>query len=368
MRGGALAVYVSGHGFGHATRTAEVLRAVRERAPGLPIVVCTTAPTFLFDGVAPPLEMRRVEPDFGLVQKDALAIDEAATAAAWLSFRHDLEGRVAREADWLQASGARLVLGDIPPLAFAAAARAGLDGLALGNFSWDWVYRHLSARQPGLEEAAEWAARAYGGAALLLKLPFAAGLEAFARVIELPLVARRPRREREQARGRLGLDGRPAVLLSFGGVGLPGLDPAVLSGLAEYQLLLTGAALEGSNPANLRRLDGRELEAAGLGYPDLVGAVDVVVTKPGYGIVSDCVAARTRLVYTDRGDFPEYPVLVGALPRFLPAAYVASADVRRGRLREALEAVRALPFPEAPRLDGAELAAREIVARLGGGG
>ena len=29
-----LAVYVSGHGFGHSTRTAEVLRKVRERAPG----------------------------------------------------------------------------------------------------------------------------------------------------------------------------------------------------------------------------------------------------------------------------------------------------------------------------------------------
>jgi transposase-like protein len=32
-----LAVYVSGHGYGHATRTAEVLRAVRERASALKI-------------------------------------------------------------------------------------------------------------------------------------------------------------------------------------------------------------------------------------------------------------------------------------------------------------------------------------------
>ncbi len=50
-----IAVYVSGHGFGHSTRTAEVLRTLRERAPSLPITVSTSAPAFLFEGiVAPP--------------------------------------------------------------------------------------------------------------------------------------------------------------------------------------------------------------------------------------------------------------------------------------------------------------------------
>ena len=34
-----LVVYVSGHGFGHATRVGEVLRVLREREPKLPIVV-----------------------------------------------------------------------------------------------------------------------------------------------------------------------------------------------------------------------------------------------------------------------------------------------------------------------------------------
>ena len=38
-----IAVYVTGHGFGHSTRTAEVLRVVRSKAPGLSITVSTTA-------------------------------------------------------------------------------------------------------------------------------------------------------------------------------------------------------------------------------------------------------------------------------------------------------------------------------------
>src|SRR5574341_488071 len=259
-----LAVYVSGHGFGHATRTAEVLRAVRERASALRISICTSAPSFLFQGVVgPPLAVRAVECDVGLVQKDALTIDETATAEAVRRFLIGWEALVSREARWLRESGARLVLGDIPPLAFAAAAAAGVPSIALGNFSWDWIYRHLAARQPSLAEAAAHAAAAYARAGLLLRLPFAGDLSAFARVEDVPLVARAPELEKAEARRRLGLDARPVVQISFGGVGLPGFEPAALGRLDDYLCLLTGQAGGGTAP-NVRHLEALDLSAAGL--------------------------------------------------------------------------------------------------------
>jgi hypothetical protein len=360
-----LAVYVSGHGFGHSTRTAEVLRAVRERETRLPIVVSTTAPAFLFEGViAPPLEVRPVAADVGLVQKDALEIDEPGTVDAWRRFVGDWDARVEREAVWLEDLGARLVLGDIPPLAFAAAARAGVPSVALGNFSWDWIYRHLARRVSALHAAAEWAADAYRHAGLLLRLPFAGDLSVFRSVQDVPLVARRPRLERAEARRRLGLHARPAVLVSFGGIGLDGLDAAGYGRLRDYEFLLTGAEPAGPLPENLRVVSGDALAGAGVEYPDLVGAVDVVVTKPGYGIVSDCVGARTRLVYTDRGDFPEYPILVAGMGEYLPAVFAANDAVRAGRLGEALASVLQHPFPDTPPTDGARVAADALLSRL----
>ena len=44
-----------------------------------------------------------------------------------------------------------------------------------------------------------------------------------------------------------------------------------------------------------------DLYDRGFRYEDLVAAVDVVLTKPGYGIVSECVANDTALLYTSRG-------------------------------------------------------------------
>jgi hypothetical protein len=359
-----LAVYVSGHGYGHATRTAEVLRVVREREPRLPITVCTSAPGFLFEGVvARPLAVRQVECDVGLAQKDALTIDEPASVAAWLGFRAGWDGLVHEEAAWLRSGGARLVLGDIPPLAFAAAAAAGLPAIALGNFSWDWIYRHLTTRQPALAEAASHAAAAYAQAERLLRLPFAGDLSAFRRIEDVPLVARKPSVGKAEARRRLVLDTRPTVLLSFGGVGMPGLRPEALSRLGGYRFLLTGPA-GGGGAANLRRLEASELDALRLAYPDVVGAADVVVSKPGYGIVTDCIGAGTRLVYTERGDFPEYPVLVAEMPRYLPAVHASNEEVRTGRLASALEQVLAQPFPPTPPTNGAAVAADKLLAAL----
>jgi hypothetical protein len=359
-----LAVYVSGHGFGHSTRTAEVLRAVRERMPALPITVCTSAPAFLFEGVVPPpLAVRRVECDVGLVQRDALVIDEEGTVAAWRAFAAGLDALVAAEAAWLREAGARLVLGDVPPLAFASARAAGVRSIGLGNFSWDWIYGHFAGRQPALAEAASRAAEAYTACERLLRLPFACAMPAFRQIEDIPLVARRPAVPKDEARRRLGLHGRPCVLLSFGGIGLPGLRVEALGGLPGYQFVLTGKAGEG-RAENARHVDGAGLARAGLDYPDLVGACDVVVTKPGYGIVSDCIGAGVRLVYTDRGDFPEYPVLVAEMPRYLPAAFASNEEVREGRLGRALDGVRAIPFPDPPRTDGAAVAAERLVSLL----
>jgi hypothetical protein len=44
-----IAFYISGHGFGHASRSIELIRALLERQPGLRVVVSTPAPQWLFD-------------------------------------------------------------------------------------------------------------------------------------------------------------------------------------------------------------------------------------------------------------------------------------------------------------------------------
>jgi hypothetical protein len=107
--------------------------------------------------------------------------------------------------------------------------------------------------------------------------------------------------------------------------------------------------------------------AAGLRYEDLVRAVDVVVTKPGYGIIAECLANDAALLYTSRGHFIEYDVLAREAPRFLRAAYIDHADLFAGRWTSHLDALLAQPSPlERPAVDGADVAAELLLERLEG--
>jgi L-arabinokinase len=255
---------------------------------------------------------------------------------------------------------AGLVVGDVPPLAFLAARAAGLPSVGMTNFSWDWIYASYVAEQPAFADLAEAAREAYHHAALLLRLPFHGDLTAFPRIEDIPLVARRATGDRAYQRRRLGLPrDRTVVLLGFGGTGLERFPFGRLAALPEYLFVATEAPDE-PPPPNLRVLPGRQTA-----YEQLVRACDVVVTKPGYGIVADCLAARTRVLYSDRGQFPEYPILAAALEVSGPALHLPRERLLAGDLGPALASLLALDRPwRLPRLDGAAVAAGRLLSVL----
>src|SRR5262245_61144745 len=135
-----IAWYISGHGFGHASRDVEIINAVRKQAPDLRIVLRTEVAQWLIRGAAEtPIEVQQTTVDTGMAQVDSLTIDHERTAKRAAAFYATFEARVDAEARVLRELGTALVVADIPPLAFAAAERAGVPSVAVGNFTWDWI-------------------------------------------------------------------------------------------------------------------------------------------------------------------------------------------------------------------------------------
>ena len=247
---------------------------------------------------------------------------------------------------------------------------AQVPAVALGNFTWDWIYRDYA----GGATAADAIGEVYRRAGRALRLPMHGGFETFADVIDLPFIARHARHAPADTRARLGLpDGRLA-LVSFGGYGVTGIDLEALSRTDGWTLLVSASVPFGPDRAPLARtaargalfpLDEPAMYAQGLRYEDVVAAVDVVVTKPGYGIISECLANDTALLYTARGHFVEYDVLVREMPTHVRCAYLPQADILRGHWQDALDALIAAPRPEPPlATDGAAVAADWILGQL----
>ena len=132
--------YISGHGFGHASRQIELIREICAQRPDVRVIVRTSVPRWLFAPVAgAAVEVHTLETDTGVVQFDSLSLDEEQTVRNAARFFADFDRRIAVEAEFIRGIRANLVVGDIPPLAFAAAERAGVPGLAIANFTWDWI-------------------------------------------------------------------------------------------------------------------------------------------------------------------------------------------------------------------------------------
>jgi hypothetical protein len=361
--------YISGHGFGHASRQVEIINALGARCGRhVEIVVRTSVPRWLFDRTAAtPFTLLDGQVDTGVVQIDSLRLDEAATIAQAAAFHATLPDRARHEAALLREHRARLVVSDAPPLACAAAHAAGIPSVVCSNFTWDWIYEGYGAaleNAPGLIPALQ---NAYRCAAAGLRLPMHGGFAAISPVVDVPFVARHARADRtaqDVLRDlRLPSDG-PLALVSFGGYGARDLPLDRLDCLGRWTIVLTSAHAEAAEHG-IRVIRDQQIYESGLRYPDLVGAVDVVVTKPGYGIVSECIANDTAILYTSRGRFLEYDVLVAAMPRYLRCGFIDHEALFAGRWAAALDRVLAAPSPpERARTDGAEVVADWIRQRL----
>lgn len=361
--------FISGHGFGHASRDVEIIHALAAQRPDVRIVIrSAVSPALLRRTLGVPFELRPAPCDTGIVQATSVSHDDEATIREAIAFYERFDERIAQEARDLAGDDVALIVGDIAPIAFEVASRLGVPGIAIANFTWDWIYE----THPGMSAAAPWLVprlrRAYAQATEALELPFAGGFEVFASVTRVPLVTRHPTRQRADTRAHFGIpQDRPAALLSFGGYGLPALDLGSIDARGEWTFVTTDRSSGGDSPRvdHVVFVEERSFIDSGFRYEDLVAAADAVVTKPGYGILAECIASGTPILYTSRGEFREYDLLVREMPRYVRARFIPQADLFAGTLGSALAGLMAQPGPpERLQTDGAEVAASVLTSRL----
>jgi L-arabinokinase len=360
-----LAFYISGHGFGHASRQVEIINTLARRVPGVEFLIRSTAASWLLHRtIRTPFTLDARPADTGVVQVDGLHLDAAATADAARAFYADFEARAEAEAAVLNTHRVAMVVSDAPPLACAAARLAQLPCVVVANFTWDWIYRGFGRAfdaAPGVIPTIE---DAYRSATAAWRLPMHGGFETFESIHDVPLVARHASMPPRETRRALGLPiDRPLALASFGGFGVRGIDLESLDCLVDWDVVITAQSRPQATPPGVHFIGDADVYDRGVRYEDLVRACDVVLTKPGYGIVSECVANDTAMVYTPRGDFAEYPVLVAHIERWLRHAFIGHADLLAGRWKRALDAAASCPSPsERPATNGADVIADMIAA------
>ncbi len=349
---------ISAHGFGHATRAMAVMHALGQRLP-VRFKIVTTVPAWLFDETltTAPFVLYPFPVDIGLVQKNAMEEDLAATIRALDAFYPLAEDRIDLVASVF--ADCQLVLCDIAPLGIAAAKRAGVPSVLIENFTWDWIYAGYVGQWSRLAAHIAYLAELYAQADYRIQAaPASQPVDDALSVAPVARPLRAPGLVRERLRP---IPGQRLVMVSMGGVGGCEISTAPLLKRKDLLFLLTGRSRENEFIHNLRFLGQEDLAWY---HPDLVAAADLVVGKLGYSTVAETYQAGASLAYVRRPGFRESDPLAAFVDARMDSWEIGWEQLQNGAWLKTLPLIPGRPFAPTNRANGADQAADFLVDLL----
>lgn len=336
-----------------------VVRALRERLPALRLTICTTLRRpVLAELFGEPFELVNEPPDpGGLVMTSPFDVDVEASADAYAAFHANWDARVRHDARALAELAPDALLADVPYLPIAAAALAGIPAFALCSLNWADLYRHYCGHRPEARRIHRQILSAYREADAFLIPEPGMPMPDLGNVRPIGPCARLGRDRRDEICRRLGLArGTRLVLVAMGGIDWH-FDLANWSVPAETHLIVYAAEV----PALPGISDFSQL---GLPMIDVLRSSDAVVTKIGYGILTEAACNGTALLYVTRDDWPEARYgYEWASPR-MRAAPITRQQLEAGDFDAALERLLAMPSPPPVMPTGGAEAADILLGRL----
>jgi hypothetical protein len=330
----SLAFFISSHGYGHAARACAVIELLQRREPSIEAHIFTEVPQWFFDAsLLSEFTYHSTWTDIGLVQKNPLQEDPAATLeelGRFLPFAPDRVDTLARKLESLEC---RLVICDISPLGIAAARTAGLPAVLIENFTWDWIYAAFADEWPAFNDFISYLHEQFASADYHIQTRPVSCPSPTAALTVNP-VSRRPRSSRALMRRKLEIpEDAPLVLLSMGGIQHAYQDLGYLQQVRGCCFVVPGAGREEIHRGNLVLLPHH----TSYYHPDLVDASDAVIGKAGYSTVAEAFNAGASFGFIPRPRFRESAIMSAFILDTMNGMEISPEEFQSG------EWIRALP-------------------------
>lgn len=346
IRSPHLLLALSSHGFGHLSQAAPVINQLRALIPDLRVTVRGKFPEEqIRRRIREPDAIEQYADDFGMVMHHALSVDSQASFAAYAQAHIDWEEKVATLAAHLQAIHVDLVLSDIPYLTLAAARHAGIPAIALCSLNWTDILEHYLntdllcsehiESHPELSIHAgliDTIRRAYQSANYFLQPAPSMAMPWLNNTIAIGPVCTPGQNRRDALQSKTGLPQDACLVL----VGMGGMDypltleywPTHINNTPVYYLVPEEMLIVSVNTISI--------DQTGLTYSDLVASVDLIITKPGYGMFVEAAAAGVPVLYVQRPGWPETEALTSWLKAVARCEEISSEALQQGLFKEQL--------------------------------
>ena len=293
--------YISDYGYGHASRDIAIIRKIINENKDVKIFVKTDTP---FHFVRQSLLQKNVEVihtknDIGVAfMENSVIVDREKTKKMLKEWLNSWDEYIQNEKRFCENHNIDLIISDIVPQPFIVADELGIPSIAISNFTWHYIFYNLFGDTPATRRIK----KAYQYAEMALVLPFNEDMDflKFRKKKKISLVSREITVDRHAMRRKCGVS--DDELLVYVGVGLS-FDSSFMRGMKKIAmpdvkfLVSSNAELPFEN---VIKIPNNETETQ-----NYIAMCDLVVSKTGYGTVSEAVRAKIPMFLLKREGFKE---------------------------------------------------------------
>ncbi|MBO43151.1 MAG: hypothetical protein CMM28_05445 [Rhodospirillaceae bacterium] len=346
---------ISANGFGHLAQISPILMALAKVRPGLKVTLRTEVdPVICGQFLDIPFKVGPTPPDPNMRMKGPLDVDADGLFEDYQNLVADWENVITSDAAVLAALKPDLVLTNIAVASVAAALRARIPVAAICSLNWADVFAAYCGTDGEARQIYDHLTNAYAAVDRFIQLQPHMPMDWVPSVHSVGPVARigKDRRGDLQA-------ARPAdhyVLATMGGI--PGMHTQVPLPEVDGVMWVVPPEWESTRTDILSRKD---LDIA---FIDLMRSCDALVTKAGYGGVTESAVNSTRILYTERTNWCETSILETWIAKNCTGRHIERDVMQSGDFGAVLQDLLAVPITKQPVRSGVDDAVAVLMQLL----
>lgn len=296
-----IAYYISDYGYGHASRSIAVIRELLERKPSIRIIVCTSFPmNFLKESLTSysNVQYRVVVNDIGyFLKNNSLEPDIVKLTQEYDQYINSFSEQISNETDFLLKENVDFIISDIAPIPFLCADKLDIPSIGISNFSWYTAYKSLIS-----EEKLLYLKEAYGKIDHFIALA-GANEPQWGRITNrtFEFISRQVDLD-EVNRIRRDINPDPSKMFVYVGFGMR-VNVDILSSWEiwnnNYASFIVSSSHHFKHP-NVSVIPSDYVESQ-----NYIAVSDLVISKAGWGTVSEAVSSGKPLLILNRSGMQE---------------------------------------------------------------
>ncbi len=315
---------ISSHGYGHLSQVSPVINRLMQVYPDALLFIQTTlAQDIIAARIKHSFHYIHFEGDVGLIMNGAIKVRVQETRIAYQQFHDRWNEKFDQQTDILKQNAIDILIADIPYLPLLAAQSLNIKTIAICSLNWVDILSGYFQHDKIIEGYLDIMRSAYQQADIFLKPQPSMPMQWLVNSQTIQPLVNAGTESRSKLLLELSIpEDKKIILFALGGIS----TSISLKAWPVYKkfhfLVQDGYDSSADWVHNIKQLS--------LSISDIIQSVDLIITKPGYGIFVEAAFSGTPVLYVERGDWPEEIYLLKWLNKYLPVRKISPEDLLNG--------------------------------------